>query len=251
MTRKYSPLANEKAKLLLDTLANKSVDSEAYQKTMLNLGTHLGDAILAQIINPQCTVYLACTVEDADFLAKGILSRLEENLKSVAFACLSLGPARIAIAMLPSPRARNWNKRFSPFEIDDLKIAPILKKYQEPVEKKVNYLVVVKSIISGACVVRTNLNDLIQKVEPEKIFIAAPVIYYAAEEKFKSQFEKDIYDKFQFFYFAKDDERTSEGEVIPGIGGMVYDRLGFKGQDDKNSYVPELVKKRRSQLIAV
>ncbi len=32
---------------------------------------------------------------------------------------------------------------------------------------------------------------------------------------------------------------------------MVYDRLGFKGQDDKNSYVPELVKKRRSQLIAV
>ena len=177
-------------------------------------------------------VYLATTVEDADFLAKGILSRLEENLKSVAFACF-------------------WNKRFSPFEIDDLKIAPILKKYQEPVEKKVNYLVVVKSIISGACVVRTNLNDLIQKIEPEKICIATPVIYYAAEEKLKSQFEKDISDKFQFFYFAKDDERTSEGEVIPGIGGMVYDRLGFKDQDDKNSYVPELVKKRRSQLIAV
>lgn len=232
MTRKYSPLANEKAKFLLDTLANKSVDSEAYQKTMLNLGTHLGDAILAQIPNPQCTVYLACTVEDADFLAQGILSRLEENLKSVAFACF-------------------WNKRFSPFEIDDLKIAPILKKYQEPVEKKVNYLVVVKSIISGGCVVRTNLNDLIQKVEPEKIFIAAPVIYHTAEEKLRSQFEKDISDKFQFFYFAKDDERTSEGEVIPGIGGMVYDRLGFKGQDDKNSYVPELVKKRRSQLISV
>lgn len=232
MTRKYSPLANEKAKLLLDTLANKSVDSEAYRKTMLNLGTHLGDAVLAQISNPQSTVYLATTVEDADFLAKGILSRLEEYLKSVAFACF-------------------WNKRFSPFEIDDLKIAPILKKYQEPVEKKVNYLVVVKSIISGACVVRTNLNDLIQKIEPEKIFIAAPVIYHTAEEKLKSQFEKDIYDKFQFFYFAKDDERTLEGEVIPGIGGMVYDRLGFKGQDDKNSYVPELVKKRRSQLISV
>ena len=111
MTRKYSPLANEKAKLLLHTLANKSVDSEGYRKTMLNLGTHLGDAILAQISNPKCTVYLACTVEDADFLAKGILSRLEENLKSVAFACF-------------------WNKRFSPFEIEDLKIAPILKKYQ-------------------------------------------------------------------------------------------------------------------------
>ena len=232
MTRKYSHFANEKAKLLLDTLANKSIEPESYQKTIFNLGTHLGNVILTAIPNQQCTVYLACTVEDADFLARGILSRLEENLKSVALACF-------------------WNKRFSPFEIDDLKIAPILKKYQEPTEKKVNYLVVVKSIISGACVVRTNLNDLIQKIEPEKIFIAAPVIYHTAEEKLKSQFEKDVSDKFQFFYFAEDNERTSEGEVIPGIGGTIYDRLGFKGQDDKNSYVPEIVKKRRSQLIPI
>ncbi len=118
-------------------------------------------------------------------------------------------------------------------KIEDLKVAPILKKYQEPSEKKVNYLVVVKSIISGACVVKTNLVNLIQKIEPEKIFIVAPVIYHNAEEKLKSEFESEIYDKFQFFYFAKDDERTPSGEVIPGIGGIVYDRLGFNGQEEK------------------
>jgi hypothetical protein len=76
-------------------------------------------------------------------------------------------------------------------------------------------------------------------------------MYYNAEDKLKSEFEKDIYDKFQFFYFAKDDERTSQGEVIPGIGGMVYDRLGFQGQEEKNRYIPEIVKSRRSKLIKV
>ncbi len=44
-----------------------------------------------------CTYNLACTVEDADFLAKGILDCLENQLESVAFACF-------------------WNQRFSPFE---------------------------------------------------------------------------------------------------------------------------------------
>lgn len=127
-------------------------------------------------------------------------------------------------------------------EIEDLKVAPILKKYQEPTENKVKYLIVVKSIISGACVVRTNLVNLIQKIEPEKIFIAAPVIYYNAEEKLQNEFEEHIYQKFKFFYFASDTERTPEGEVIPGIGGNVYTRLGFENQDDKNQYIPEIVK---------
>lgn len=137
------------------------------------------------------------------------------------------------------------------FEVEDLKVAPILKKYQEPVGQSVNYLIIVKSIIYGACVVRTNLIDLVQKIEPEKIFIVAPVMYFQAEEKLKSSFDKVIYDKFKFFYFAKDNERTREGEVIPGIGGNVYIRLGFDGQDDKNRYVPKIVKDRRSKFIKV
>ena len=232
MTRIYSELANESIQVLLDTLADKNSAPNLYRDTMTKLGMALGDAILSQISNEQCNVYLACTVEDADFLARGMLIRLEEQLKSVAFACF-------------------WNQRFSPFEVEDIQIAPILRKYQEPVSQSVNYLIVVKSIISGACVVRTNLVHLIQKIEPEKIFIVAPVMYVQAEEKLKNSFKKEIYEKFQFFYFAKDDRRTHEGEVIPGIGGNVYHRLGFDGQDAKNQYIPEIVKDRRSKLTKV
>ncbi|BDA68794.1 hypothetical protein CAL7716_029600 [Calothrix sp. PCC 7716] len=231
MTRAYSDFCNDDIQTWLEILADKSIEPQLYKKTMIQLGSSLGDCILAQIDNKESDVYLASTVEDADFLAKGILTSLENRLSKLAFACF-------------------WNKRFSPFEIEDLKVAPILKKYQEPTENKIKYLIVVKSIISGACVVRTNLVNLIQKIEPEKIFIAAPVIYYNAEEKLKNEFEEHIYQKFKFFYFAKDTERTPEGEVIPGIGGNVYTRLGFKNQDDKNQYIPEIVKQRRANLLS-
>lgn len=237
MTRVYSDIADKNIQVLLNTLADKNSNSDLYQKTMNEIGIAFGDIILSEIETSmsdlkQSSLYLACTAEDADFLAKGILDRLEKKLNSVAFACF-------------------WNQRFSPFEVEDLKVAPIIKKYQEPSEKNIKYLVVVKSIISGACVVKTNLLNLIQTIEPEKIFIVAPAIYHNAEQKLKSEFEKDIYDRFQFFYFAKDDERTPLGEVIPGIGGSVYERLGFKGQEDKNTYVPEIVKSRRSKLMKV
>jgi hypothetical protein len=232
MTRKYSALANDDVRLLLDNLADKSTNPGRYREVMLSLGMSFGDTIFAEIDNAHCSVYLACTVEDADFLAKGILLRLENHIKSLAFACF-------------------WNQRFSPFEVEDLQVAPIIKKYQEPIGKQVDYLIVIKSIISGACVVRTNLIHLIQKIDPEHILIVAPVMYCTAQEKLKNEFEENIYNKFQFLYFAEDDERTEEGEVIPGIGGMVYERLGFQGQDDKNRYIPELVKVRRSKLMKV
>jgi hypothetical protein len=230
MTRTYSNLANTNIRYLLKTLADKNSQPNLYRETMYEIGINFGESILSKIDNRHCSLYLACTVEDADFLAKGILDSLENQVESLAFACF-------------------WNERFSPFEIKDLKVAPIIKKYQEPSKKNVNYLVVVKSIISGACVVKTNLNNLIQKIKPEKIFIVAPVMYHTAEEKLASEFDSEIYKKFQYFYFAKDDERTSEGEVIPGIGGIVYDRLGFEGQSGKNLYIPEIVKARRSRFI--
>jgi hypothetical protein len=230
MSRIYSDLCTEDTKFWLETVADKSIEPGKYREAMKKIGIALGNAILTQIDDEQANIYLACTVEDADFLATGILSNLEKYFPNIAFACF-------------------WNQRFSPFEIEDLKVAPILKKYQEPCHKKVKYLIVVKSIISGACVVRTNLVNLIQKIEPEKIFIVAPVIYQNAEQKLKDEFEKNVYEKFRFFYFAKDNERTDKGEVIPGIGGNVYLRLGFKGQEQKNEYIPEIVKLRHSQFI--
>jgi hypothetical protein len=197
---------------------------------MLKIGEAFGDVLLDFIQDSEARVYLASTVEDADFLAKGILERLETRLKSIAFACF-------------------WNQRFLPFDIEDLQVAPILRKYQEPSDSTINYLIVVKSIISGACVVKTNLLELIQHLEPEKTFIVAPVIHIQSEKKLKQEFDAKIYEKFQFLYFAQDNELNSNGEIIPGIGGMVYNRLGFQDQDDKNRYTPEIVKNRRNKLI--
>lgn len=231
MTRNFSDLIDETAKSHLNTLANKNNPPELYRQTMKQIGEKLGEKISNIILDKKSKLYLACTVEDADFLAQGILSYLENHhFSSIGFACF-------------------WNKRFCPFDIPDLKIAPILKKYQEPELDNIDHLIVVKSIISGACVVRTNLVNLIQKINPNKIFIVAPVMYYTAEEKLKNEFEQEVYEKFEFIYFAQDDERTSKGEVVPGIGGSVYERLGFDGQDEKNKYIPKIVKSRRSKFV--
>ena len=40
-----------------------------------------------------------------------------------------------------------------------------------------------------------------------------------------------------------DDERTVEGEVVPGIGGQVYELLGIDNQPVLTGYMPNLVKK--------
>ncbi len=232
MTRIYSDFNTDLSRSQLNRLADKTTAPDAYKDAMTLLGERLGEVVSSKISDSTSTLYLACTVEDADYLAKGMLIPLERHLQSVSLACF-------------------WNERFSPFGVNGIQASPIIRKYTEPANSKVNHLVIVKSIISGGCVVKTNLNDLIQTINPEKIFIVAPVIYEGAEHKLAAEFESSVREKFQFIYLAEDDERTEQGEVIPGIGGMIYERLGFDGQEDKNRYVPELVRTRRRQLVSI
>ncbi len=229
MSREYTQFVGDKEKALLDALADKNSSVDSYRQSMYQLGECLGSVVLSQIANNSDSAYLACTAEDADFLAKGILRRLESTIPKVTLACF-------------------WNKRFKPFGISDLQVAPILKRYLEPSDAQVDSLIIVKSIISGACVVRTNLIDTITRVSPQQIFIVAPVIYKGAEERLKKGFSEDVYNKFRYVYLAEDDVKSPEGIIIPGIGGEVYDRLGFGSQDDKNRSTPELVKERRPAI---
>lgn len=231
MTRIYSNFNTDLSKAQLGRLADKTTAPDAYKEAMTLLGERLGEVVSAKILDSASTLYLACTVEDADYLAKGMLTPLERHLQSISLACF-------------------WNERFSPFNVSDIKASPIIRKYTEPASSTVNHLVIIKSIISGGCVVKTNLNDLIQTINPGKIFIVAPVIYSGAEQRLAVEFKASVREKFQFIYLAEDNERTDSGEVIPGIGGMVYERLGFDGQEDKNKYVPELVRTRRRQLVS-
>jgi len=235
MTRAYSAIAQNKLdriEPLLNTLADKGTQASDYQTSLYQLGIELGDAVLAQIGNDSSGICLACTVEDADYFAKGILSHLESNGKAVAFTCL-------------------WNQRFSPFGVQDLTIAPIYREYREPSDRPIKYLIVAKTIISSGCVVRTNLLHLIEKLEPEKIFIVAPVIHSQSEERLQDEFEPETYNKFQFLYLAKDSDRTPSGEIVPGVGGLVYERLGIQDAITEKRYIPDIVKTRRSKIANV
>jgi hypothetical protein len=48
-------------------------------------------------------------------------------------------------------------------------------------------------------------------------------------------------------WFASDKEKKGDS-VIPGIGGSVYELLGFKNSEDKNKYMPTIVKERRESF---
>ena len=121
-------------------------------------------------------------------------------------------------------------------------IAPIVRRYVEPGE--VEAFLVVKSIISSACVVRTNIAELVYERNPGRVLIFAPVVLVGAEDRVVADFEPAVSDRFEFFWFAKDSEKDGEN-VIPGIGGQVYERLGIGTKAEKNAYVPSLVRERR------
>lgn len=228
MSRKLTEFANDSTTSLLKLLTSPSTGADAYRDAMYRLGLEHGRILAPRVKNK--AVGIACTVEDADFLAKGIMEALNGTGHSTALACF-------------------WNKRISgEGQVPDT--APILRKYQEPAITSVDTLIIVKSIISGACVVKTNLTHLINQSNPADIFLVAPVMFSDAKKNLEKEFPREIAERFQYVVFAEDDNRdTQSGEVIPGIGGNVYARLGFEGTHEKNSYTPELVLSRRQSAV--
>lgn len=221
----YAQNSNE-IKLLLDSLVDQHTQSQDYAKAFYELGGALSELIKStSSLSSETSVMLACSSEDADWLSKGILDQLLGHV------------AKINLAVF-------WNVRSNAFENSELAIAPIIKTYIESLQN-VDVLIVCKSIINTSCVVRTNLTYLIEKITPAKILIASPVLFKNAIHSLESEFPKSISDKFEFFYFAEDNEVTATGEVIPGIGGSVYRRLGLEDAASKNKYIPRIVKERR------
>lgn len=208
--------------LALNTLANKDSSIEAYRSAFQSLGIELGRLIgehVSSVLPDE--VMMVCASEDADWLAKGVQ--------------YGLGKGKTPISVY-------WNSRSQAYadEHEKLEISPIVKAYEEPISK-CRLLVVVKSIISSSCVVKTQLTRLVGKINPEQIAIAAPVMYKDGIPNLRKEFPETIAQKFDFFTFAVDDERSENNEVIPGIGGMVYTRLGLGDMDSKNSYMPQIV----------
>lgn len=209
-------------KASLEALANKTTSVEEYRKSFRVLGEELGK-ILANKYKaiPAEHTMLVCASEDADWLATGVESGFGKGeLKKSVY----------------------WSSREVVYTNEDgskVEISPIEKAYEEPIDD-CQLLVIVKSIISTSCVVKTQLTRLIGKISPKQIAILAPVMYKDGIPNLMREFPKEISNRFNFVTFAIDDERKGN-EVVPGIGGMVYPRLGLVDIETKNHYIPEVV----------
>ena len=203
-------------------MADKGTNVNDYREAFRTLGIELGKVLASEYRTVLADhTMLVCASEDADWLAAGVESGFGKGeLKKSVY----------------------WNSREVIHTNEDgskVEISPIEKAYEEPIND-CQLLVIVKSIINTSCVVKTQLTRLIGKTTPDQIAILAPVMYKDGVPNLMREFPEEISSKFHFITFAVDDEREGS-EVIPGIGGMVYPRLGLGDMETKNRYVPEMV----------
>lgn len=220
-------LSDPQARVLLDELLEYKDKSDAarYRENMYKLGKQLACSLVPLLQTEQNrNICVICTVEDADNLARGFIEVLEDRFNKIRLLCM-------------------WNERIREHGVS---ISPIRKSYIENFDKDNAIFIVVKSIISGSCVVKTNLTKAITDADPKKIFVVAPVMYINAKANLEKEFSPEITKRFEYISFATDSQVSEDGsEVIPGIGGSIYELYGFENEAAKNKYIPDLVKQRR------
>ncbi len=220
--RKFTEFITPNAETYLNALLLPTSTKE-YQNNMMALGGLLADVLLSQqFISVDKKVLVVSTAEDADFLQAGVSSELQANNINIK-------------------RAIFWNNHYQ--LANKTSVAPIVNKFLENGYQDSTDIVIVKSIMSGSCVVKTNLLALFDYLENmENIFILAPVMHKNSAEKLRAEFPQEIADKFRFICFAIDEIRTDSGEVQPGIGGIVYQRLGLNKPPVETGYMPDTIK---------
>lgn len=206
----------------MQSLSYPQVTVEDYRNSFYQIGQALGRALNIKTNQQYGNTMLACASEDADWLAKGVLDTITPNKLSLAVF---------------------WNSRITLDAKTKLEYSPIIKSYIEPIEE-CQTLILVKSIISTSCVVKSQLLHLISQINPQIIYIVSPVMYKNSQQSLEKVFPASISSKFRFLTFAIDTVKTTEGNIIPGIGGMIYPKLGLGDSNEKNKYTPEIVKRR-------
>lgn len=223
--RKYINITKDNKDSIIDlmhVLSDPHTSVGSYRDSFYQLGQALGHLLNQQTNNTFGMTMLACASEDTDWLASGVLESISQK--------------KISLAVF-------WNERLSLDADNKIEYSPIIKSYIEPIEN-CDTLILVKSIISTSCVVKTQLTRLINDINPKQIFVVSPVMYKDAESNLKKEFPVEISSKFIFLTFAIDSVRDKQGRIIPGIGGMVYPKLGLGDIHEKNRYIPLLVKER-------
>lgn len=227
MKRIYSGYIDTNIQESLNLLIDVETSVEQYQDAFVNLGHRLAERFLNDndgLIGHDITI--AATAEDADFLAKGFIDEFEKvSGKKAYLACF-------------------WNDHTQE-HLTGRTIAPPINEYLQPGYEENSELVVIKSIISGSCVVRSNILALHERMKNmSKVHVAAPVMFSDAECLLKNEFPVELSSKFDFTWFVKDSARKDNGEVIPGIGGQIYQRLGLNGKPHDLNYMPKSVVSR-------
>lgn len=226
--RKFSPWAHGAARSALAELLDSANSPARYRQAMFRLGSSLGEIVDGMIPSDRRCLVVS-TAEDVDFLATGVIQSLVPQRRT-----------RLAVF---------WNNYM---RLSGGAIAPIVHRYLQPGYEDSDCMVVVKSIISTSCVIRTNILALIEKIGLKDIYIVAPVMLSGADEVLRGDFPEEVVGKFKFVYFAVDqfrDERS--GNVLPGIGGRVYSLLGLDDQPALTGYIPDRVRElTRSQAEA-
>ncbi|UZF20630.1 hypothetical protein LG939_03875 [Ralstonia pseudosolanacearum] len=230
MSRTYTKFADRdlEARVLVDSVASPDVSVSEYKAQMRQLGLHLGAGILEMLRGDVGhDICVVCTVEDADFLARGLIESLEGS---------GLGNRTRLLCL--------WNDKIRERGVS---ISPVVRQYKEKFDPSGTVFIVVKSIISGACVVKTNLTRALSSARnPSAVYVAAPVMFKGAEERLTAEFPESVSRLFRYVWFATDDQKEGDN-VLPGIGGSVYERLGLGDEKKKNKHMPAIVKERRGR----
>lgn len=221
--RKLTNFATPDVKKHLGTLINSKSSVKDYQSAMFALGESLAKVLPSG--HKDDNYLIVSTSEDADFLTSGYISVLEET------------EIQHKIAVF-------WNHHYS--LPNNESVAPITNSYIQENVDTCNKIVLLKSIISGSCVIRTNLLALLDSLNLERvesIFVAAPVMHKRGPDKLKAEFPENIGSKFEFHTFAIDEKIDDHGNVLDGIGGEVYPHLGLSMQPSllSEGYIPRLI----------
>lgn len=223
MSRIYTSIATPEAQKQLNRLLESVGMPEEYKLAMTELGKLLAETVLSNfsedISKPTIVV---STAEDADFLQCGVSTALKNHKINTKLAVF-------------------WNHHYQlPSKAS---VAPVLHSFIEPNYEDVQNVIIVKSVMSGSCVVRTNLIAMLDKIAKiDNIYILSPVAHKDSKKKLIKEFPEEISNKFNFVFFAEDDVKNEYGEVIPGIGGQIYSLLGLENQPALTGYMPNVVK---------
>ena len=209
----------------LSALAETSTTPAAYRDALQRLGDRLANRMSESVDLKGKVVLVVAGVEDVDSLGSGFIDVLVHAGADVRLTCL-------------------WMDRKTLTIPDREEVANIIQEYMEPIPPHVDHFVVLKSIVSSSCTIRTSLLRMLDETDPERIHVASPVMLKGARKRLEAEFPMSVGDKFEYWILAVDAQADENGNVIPGVGGSVYQRMGFENQEDKNFYMPSLVEHR-------